>query len=543
MEFHFADVPHTKPTNSIRPIAMTIQELFRSVLTRHDRHCVKNYLAESESEMKSYEDEIQKLKATVMALETRRDWLKRSMMRYRSLLSPIRILPLEILSMIFGHFCEDNPLDAYLVPPVVTLSLVCAQWRALVLSTPGLWSSLSIDFENWDMLANDIGLERMTRLFLERSKKSPLTLVLRLPDPKGCEFRSAATLGALVNSADRWHDITLLAPWNISPSSPILEGLRGHLPILSALHLNGAGPDDDRSKFDFFSYCPALHSLQIQPGDDPYGPEYPSPRLVLPWEQIKSLKMYDSFAPSAVSLLSQCPNVESLELSLVGGGTLYPKNIASDVLRSLSIEAREQDDVSTILHSTTLRNLNSVEIRGDIGEPTRDWPYWDGGPMASFIARSYCTITSLRLKWVPITDMQAVSLLELMPGLQSLHLEEYTRGIVTNTNRMVTGRLLNRLSLGQDEGSECYSFNRKFLPRLADLSLVMHDDDTDSRALLTAVLSRWLPDPEHASAAGVDCIRSVAVVLMGQNCSDFDPFASLECLRAGGVRVSTSRVL
>ncbi|KAJ8073848.1 hypothetical protein AAF712_003297 [Marasmius tenuissimus] len=543
MEYDSIDIPVPYENEDYTSHPNIMKELFRSVVTAEDRRSVKHFLRESEKELKSYEDEIRRLRSTIMALETKRNWLKSSVTRYHSLLSPIRSLPPEILSMIFAFSCEANPLDVCHVPPAVTLSFVCAQWRTIVLSSPSLWSSISIDFEHWDMIPNLCVLENMTRLFLERSKKSPLTLVLRLSEPTSCEFRASSTLNALVDSADRWCDITLLEPWNIGPSSPIFQGLRGHLPILRSLHLNGAGPRDDHLKFDFFDSCPALDSLQIQPGDDPFGPEYPTNRLVLPWEQIRSLKMRDSFAPSAISLLSQCPNVETLGLSLVGGGAKYPRDVALDALRSLSIEAREQDDVSSILQSTTLRNLSLIEICGDIGEPTRDWPYWDGGAIENMITRSSCTITSLRLKWVPITDVQLVELLDHIPTLKSLHIEEYTTGPSRlQTNRLVTEYFLNHLALVQEGGSEHYSFNRVFIPRLEDLSVVVHDIEMDLRALLKAVLSRYLPDPDHASAVGIACVRSVGVIAMGRNSSGFDPFTSLECLRAGGVRVRTSRL-
>ena len=99
-------------------------------------------------------------------------------------------------------------------------------------------------------------------VLLERSEKSPLTLVLRLPEHASGEFRPTSALSALVDSADRWHEITLLAPWNVGPNIPIFQGRRGHLPILSSLHLNGAGPNDDHFEFDFFSSCPSLRSLQ-----------------------------------------------------------------------------------------------------------------------------------------------------------------------------------------------------------------------------------------------------------------------------------------
>ncbi|KAG7091894.1 hypothetical protein E1B28_008295 [Marasmius oreades] len=537
--------------NIVTPVSKTehtsystgsLKELFRSIVTVQDRYSINSLLSDAQHELKSYEHEIHRLKATVMALESKRDWLKRSITRYRSLLAPIRTLPPEILTNIFALCCEENTLDIERASPVVILSMVCAQWREIVVSTPRLWSSLCIDFQHWDVVADRVALERMTRLFLKRSKKSPLKLVLQLPESKNRDFHTASTLDALVDTANRWRDVTLFSPWNVGPSRPILQGLRGQLPNLSSLHLNGTGPDD--VKFDFFSSCPSLHSLRIQPGDDPYGPEYPTPRLILPWEQITSLKMYNSFAPSALSLLSQCSNVEYLELSLVGGGPNYSADIVSDALRCLTIEAREQDDVSCIFQSSTLRNLSVIDISGDIAEPTRDWISWDGGPLTDFIRRSSCTITSFRLKWVPIKDVQLISLLELMPALRSLRIEEYTTEQTSVPfNRVVNQRFLGHLALERDADSEYRSSKSLFLPRLTDLSLVMHNDNMDAGALVQAVSSRWLPDPEHASVIGAECIQSLAVVVIGEDgdsCTSLEILSTLECLRTTGGRVNIS---
>ncbi|KAF9254886.1 hypothetical protein L218DRAFT_912886 [Marasmius fiardii PR-910] len=543
MEDHPTDVvmsPISK-TDHFNYLNGSLKELFRSIVTVHDRCSINILLNDAQNELKSYEREINRFKAKIMGLETKRDWLKRTITRYRSLLAPIRTLPPEVLGNIFAFCCEENTLDVDRPPPVITLSVVCAQWREIVVSTPSLWSSLCIDFQHWDVLSADhLALERMTRLFLNRSKKSPLTLVLQLPDSKKCDIHTASTLGALVGTSNRWRDVTLFSPWNVGASGPILQGLRGHLPNLSSLHLNGSGPDDVR--FDFFSRSPALHSLRIQPGDDPYGPEYPTQRLILPWEQITSLKMYNSFAPSALSLLSQCSNLQYLELSLVGGGPKYPVEIVSDLLRSLTIEAREQDDVSCIFQASTLRNLSTVDISRDNSEPTRDWTRWDDEPLASFIRRSSCTITSLRLKWVPITDVQAISLLELMPALKSLQIEEYKSGeFDVSFNRVVTHRFSIHLALERDEGSEYRSSKPVFLPRLTDLSLVMHNDEMDAGALVQAVSSRWLPDPEHASTMGAECIQSLTVEVIGNmDAASLDILSSLECLRTSGVCVKIS---
>ncbi|KAF9256303.1 hypothetical protein L218DRAFT_881930, partial [Marasmius fiardii PR-910] len=92
-----------------------------------------------------YQTEINKLKVAIHLLETRRDALSVSVARYRSLLSPIYRMPTEILTHIFSFCCDENVISpGYGPPAVMTLSAVCESWREVALTTPRLWSCMSI---------------------------------------------------------------------------------------------------------------------------------------------------------------------------------------------------------------------------------------------------------------------------------------------------------------------------------------------------------------------------------------------------------------
>ncbi|KAJ7509696.1 hypothetical protein B0H11DRAFT_1657647, partial [Mycena galericulata] len=63
--------------------------------------------------------------------------------KHQGAISPLRRLPTEILSLIFGFTMPSvGQLDNLLLPDPLgpwALSMVCSHWRAIVLSQPSLW--------------------------------------------------------------------------------------------------------------------------------------------------------------------------------------------------------------------------------------------------------------------------------------------------------------------------------------------------------------------------------------------------------------------
>ena len=98
--------------------------------------------------------------------------------------SPISRLPQEILLEIFhaGSCLTGNPFDA--MGFSILVSLVSYHWRALALSSPQLWSTISLEFGQDDSWPAEISLEsaknrfRHVAKFLERSRQASLCVFL-----------------------------------------------------------------------------------------------------------------------------------------------------------------------------------------------------------------------------------------------------------------------------------------------------------------------------------------------------------------------------
>ncbi|KAK7041715.1 hypothetical protein VNI00_009004 [Paramarasmius palmivorus] len=97
---------------------------FRSVVTDSDRNIISQFLLDAENEMKEYQLEISRLKASVLLLENKREGLRKKMDHYRSLLSPIHRMPTEILARIFSYYCHDEHVLRVTIRPLALSQII-----------------------------------------------------------------------------------------------------------------------------------------------------------------------------------------------------------------------------------------------------------------------------------------------------------------------------------------------------------------------------------------------------------------------------------
>ncbi|KAF9264548.1 hypothetical protein L218DRAFT_900365 [Marasmius fiardii PR-910] len=518
--------PSRKSLSSSRSAEM--KDLFRHTITSTEKLIIVQYILDAENDVKDCQAEINRLKTTIWTLENKKDALKKSMKRFRFLLSPVYRLPPEILINIFDFCCTTNDLEAKenSMPTAVTLSRVCGRWRNILLSTPRLWTSLSVHFNGWTREPQK--LSGLTKMFMDRSGKLGLTISLDFSNADEPLEVVLPALEPLVHNSSRWTDVKLVIPALVIKHS-LFESIRGRLPVLEHLYITGCGPSDhvEDANIDLFSDCLSLHSFE-------YKASSPSIIANVPWDRIKTLKLCNYYSTFAFDRLSWCRNIERLKLHIVGGGREYKGHIISDI-RELYLTVHEQVDVSSIFQYSTLRRLSILDIRGLFDEQDEDWSTWDEVPIRAFLQRSQCSITQLHLQWLPIEDYQAISLLELIPTLSRLHIEEYRNN--PSENKIVSPVFLRRLLV--DHGSPRHSF----VPQLTDLTLHVHHTGLDPDFLLKVVTSRWLPDHDYSIEVGVSCLKSFALTVMGKEpLISRERFAGLLCFRDAGMRMTLSQM-
>ncbi|ESK91267.1 hypothetical protein Moror_2896 [Moniliophthora roreri MCA 2997] len=183
--------PHPTPTSDkFRSGTLSEVEISQALLL----------LQEDEMELKRYDEELATLGKAIRKLKSERTSLLESVARRRSLVSPMRRIPLEIWDLIFSeavaswpgpsrtisspryslyvHYdhgdTETLPRSGEVFAPSMILSHVSSQWRTMLFSMPHLWSSISVDIYG---LTTDIS--SIMKMFFKKSARYPLTIEIK----------------------------------------------------------------------------------------------------------------------------------------------------------------------------------------------------------------------------------------------------------------------------------------------------------------------------------------------------------------------------
>uniref|UniRef100_A0A0W0F398 F-box domain-containing protein n=2 Tax=Moniliophthora roreri TaxID=221103 RepID=A0A0W0F398_MONRR len=455
-----------------------------------------------------YQTEINKLKATLASLEQKRDGLKKKIAQYRSLLSPIhRLLP-EVLQHIL-HYAMPKPVNWFEPSSIPsTLSLASA-----------------IDFNKWGKQKFH-ALNHLVRLFFDRTGVSAFTLILDFGNKK-LHNGWLPCLETLVRHSNRWRSLELRISRSVLEHSASIP-IKGRLPILSHLDISGPlGESDPQFRCDLFTACPVLSSIELCP---------PSPftdaACPLPWGQIRNLTLWGCSGIDGLSVLNLLQNVDSLTLQNFGASNeIYGgEHINSDVKR-LVIHAECNAEVHCILTNATFPSLSSLDIRGDSRQPN-DWTKWEEKPLVDFLIRSPCTITTLSLKYIPISDQQTIWLLQHLP--MTLCLEEYFSTDDSSTaNHIITHVFLDKLTVDHARASP------SFLPKLTRIRLALHYDRLKKLALVKAVASRWITDEVYSLEIGLTSVESIDIVLIDSEDAQVQNLTEeLQWMADAGLRVT-----
>ncbi|KAJ3755763.1 hypothetical protein EV360DRAFT_49180, partial [Lentinula raphanica] len=230
------------------------------------------------------------MRTEIALLAAKRNQITFTIKSYRNILHPIRRTPPEVLLEIFSYCVpfvdttlasaekiqENNSLNTKLAP--WTFGQVCKHWRFIVLECPRLWSSLSLNVDQF--LAANLSLGRQIEYraidllsnFLRRSKDCPLTIAIHSLQPFSPIF------SLICSHSERWSNVLLSLH---AGAFPHLSLIKGRLPKLKNLHLRNLGGWDDRvPAIDAFEYAPNLSVIRAS--------EIPgiATKLLLPWGQL-----------------------------------------------------------------------------------------------------------------------------------------------------------------------------------------------------------------------------------------------------------------
>ncbi|KAJ8095171.1 hypothetical protein PM082_010393 [Marasmius tenuissimus] len=496
--------------------------LFRSITTSSHRNVISQFLLDAEKEINDCEVEMNRLILAMRLLENKKKGLQTTVERCRSLLSPVRRLPTEVLSTIFSFACSVNRLEPYCVPSAFQLSMVCGRWRDIVVSRSSLWSALRIAFAFWEGRFSK--LTKLVHTLVERSGSQPLDLELVFAGTTdGMETGISSILRILVQSSARWRHVCLRfpGPTTIFPGHSALQNLQ-------SLDINSVGMISP-ALYNLFKDSPSLHTLKID------GRTLSDGRFDLPLDSIKTVQIWGGSTPDVLGFVSSFTHLEVLRLLHLRGSN--DQNTLSQTLsptvRSATFSWDTEEDADTSLRYFALPGLKFLTLSGD----RKSWTSWANSTttISNFLTCSACSLTSLSLNRLPISDRQTITLLELIPSLTTLEIEERR---LDAPNQMITESFLRRFVVCHQH--EVLQSGHIYLPHLTDVTFVMRRNGLIEEDLFDAISSRWIPDPKEVSEVGVACLRSVHITVMKRDARECR-LRSLECLRDAGLRLNVAR--
>ncbi|KAJ7030089.1 hypothetical protein C8F04DRAFT_1042727 [Mycena alexandri] len=312
---------------------------------------------------------------------------------------PVLTLPTEITAEIF-KWCIDTGMR--LLPSVAPLLLtrICRQWRALALSTPALWDTISeIEFGVHPRA------EAVIKTWFSRAGARPLSLTIICPERPYL----ASLESVILQHASQLQYLNVLIDSEVLCNFIAVQSF----PILNDLTLACLDDYDEAAGqiqlFDIHG-APALRHLSLEN-------VLPS-TILMPWAQLR--KMTLSLVP-----LWECLNVLRRATSLdefrrrgppeeVGESPLEESPVNHSSLTSLAISTDDDQDILPLL---TLPCLRRLELGGRFGQYRE---YLDDD-IVPFLSRVSATLRTFHVGMSPTVPLQWFHTLTQLTTLELVH--------------------------------------------------------------------------------------------------------------------------
>ncbi|KAF7296714.1 hypothetical protein HMN09_01080500 [Mycena chlorophos] len=455
---------------------LSVNDTFYDILTQYAapgfERQARPLLAEAEATLARIESQIQ-------ALVVARDRQRARIAALKYAVSPIRMVPAELLTKIFRMASGDVQVPWYGAgqrnghfKSVFRLASICAYWRQLVISDARMWTKpVSVNATN-----TAASYAEMVALLLKRSQPHPVDITLAASDTK--KPVSAAVVKAVLACVDRWSTIDL--------GCNIIPFLENSLPAPKSLwSANIRLQSRPRNPISLlFRNAPRLWDLKLNIND--------LEKLPMPWNQLRVLALHHfQRSPLLLTSLAQCVALERLKLSAVGwtldahnpSGAAAPVSLSCLKKLDLDIhgdsEASTGTDFSPFFAHFTFPALKSLEVSLDYTA----WIPGLGPAFAPFLGR--CTsLESLEIRHSEMDSNELDAILLNIPSLTSLHL--------CCCFGCVEDRFFERLTYDPTNP-------RPAAPCLTHIDLEIVRDDFTEDAIRAMARSRWWTDAELAA--------------------------------------------
>ncbi|KAG7089361.1 hypothetical protein E1B28_011051 [Marasmius oreades] len=442
----------------------------------------------SSDHLHTLHDSIGQHRNLIKDLETEQDDILDRIAHYNAILSPIRLLPAEIISEIFFHclpdqlFIRPSPCEAPLL-----LTQVCRNWRETAFSTPRLWSSIAVTVHKTRSHPHPSLIEN----WIMRSKAQPLAFELdvRLRLEDTAENKSLIT-GAIIMAKfrrvyNRWKCVRLThADWRIDEM-----GLReicvdsGPPPLLETLHMSrDYWLGDVQKPLRMLLAAPRLSSVHWRG----IIAEFRSPAEIIPIEKLSEVKIDNHLTKEQFhSLLSMGSNLVRCDLTVyfARNEELFLR-CALPRLRQLVIATNRGGNLFDSINTPALHDLTIRRMDGPPSVFQRDGErFWSQESFLTFMGRSGCSLNSLDLGETDITPTELLEILQLLSdSLQSLAISNEHSNRYCLNDEVIDSLCVSTAST---------STSQDLCPRLNYVKLWGCMNTTDG-AIADFVESRWL---------------------------------------------------
>ncbi|TDL18144.1 hypothetical protein BD410DRAFT_901047 [Rickenella mellea] len=319
----------------------------------------------------------------------------------------------------YSNLCQlRDPSQAPLL-----LGRVCSRWRMVSVSSPDLWSNLTIEdhFSSQENIKKDLVA---ANLWISRSGSRPLSIRINFGWTFGTE-EFPQLLQLVASQSWRWKHIDVLIPLEFHHMifAPFQTGCLPRLENFSCATLNDPKPEHVCSLT--VSSAPQLQVLRLVGG---LGPHIDFSGNINHLRTIRITIERDPGMPGILSLrdfltcLTHCPLLEDLAFPIAEISTAHLQDIPSVItlshLLSLSLVFPSGNDVGYLFEKLFLPAL----IRLHLSMEHHDDHYVDWRYLTSMLAHSRPHLQDLRLDF-PMAEATLIESLSYIPSLTSLSLD------------------------------------------------------------------------------------------------------------------------
>jgi hypothetical protein len=431
---------------------------------------IQQTVYEAQSHISSLDFEIVRVQRILDALSSKRRAMVEHVKGHRALLSPVRRIPSELISMIFLWCLRNEVHREYAVNAPWVLGWVCREWRDIALSTQKLWSEPKLCLFKQPSKA-DIALATN---WLIRAGRCPLSITI-----SGDCKTAHPVLTMVLNHSELWESLDLHLPFPIIRQ---FAAAKNRLLRLQKLSLRFKTGNQHMVMLDTFQVASQLRHVCL--GD---GAVFSF--IKIPWRQLTSIHTTWQDFDSAIGTLQQCPNLVECNM-----GVLWSQAPARHspvrLARLQTLHIRGPAEFFDYLALPALHALHVACNFGASHHPSPQPGYKSWLPrFISLLSRSSCALEmlSIRLGARPLDGDDLVQLLEHIPSLVKLKIEG-------RLSFAFAGSAMDRLT--------CREPGTWLVPNLRFIDVECRSDPFDVEAFATLIRSRWRTY-DHADRAEV----------------------------------------